>query len=152
MTFDNFDNLAPPGAISTDLTNIEMSFVRAFPSSSTRETLWKNYLAFLSELQTVVGTGFFQWIDGSFTTTKLTPRDIDLVTFLNWQVYELHEDKISDWRKTLKNKGLDGYFVKIYPKNHRLHYLYEADRAFWNYQFSYNTRTRKNKGFLQLNF
>ena len=152
MIFDKFGNLILAEMIMTDLKSAEAIFVADFSTSTTRFELWKNYLEFISELQAIVGTGFSQWINGSFTTKKQNPRDIDLLIFLDWNIYESHEKKLRDWRKALWEKGLDCYYLKVYPESHKLYPLYEMDRAFWNFQFGYNTRTSRNKGYLQLNF
>jgi len=51
-------------------------------------------------------------VDGSFVTLKENPKDIDVVTFLDWEVYELREKALERfWGYNLEDKGLDTYFA-----------------------------------------
>ena len=152
LEFDQHGNLSPAQALVANLENIEAVLVNPFSTSSTRHRLWKNYLIYLSEVRDTIGTGFYQWIDGSFATLKPDPGDIDLMTFLDWQTYELHERELRDQRRAWGKRGLDCYYMKVYPEDHKMFYLYEMDLALWKFQFGYSTRTNRNKGYLQINF
>ena len=152
MIFDNNGNLYPHQILQTDLQEFEAIFVTPFVNSGTRNNLFEVYLKHTFNLRTVIGNNFYQWIDGSFVTQKQNPNDIDVVTFIDWQVHEYIEKELTVWRRSINKKMLDCYFVKVYPSTHSSYFLYENDALQWQFQFGYNTRTRKNKGFVQLNF
>ena len=98
---------------------------------------------------------FFQWIDGSFVSTKSKPNDIDIVTFIDFKIHEKYFKEITNLQKQFT--GLDTYFVKIFPENHSSEFVYKLDRTEWDFQFSFsrkNPKTGKSskKGFVQINF
>ncbi|MDZ7900287.1 MAG: hypothetical protein U5N85_19965 [Arcicella sp.] len=44
-------------------------------------------------------------------------------------------------------KGLDTYFVKVFPENHPSEFLYKLDKTEWDFQFSFsriNPKTGKS--------
>lgn len=84
LDFDEFGNLTPYKIIETDLITLEAYFVTAFPKSKTRKRLFENYLSYIYRFQDEVFPIFEQWIDGSFVTQKENPKDIDIVTFLDY--------------------------------------------------------------------
>ncbi|RUO18932.1 DUF6932 family protein [Aliidiomarina haloalkalitolerans] len=69
-----------PGIHDFELSEIGNHFLKDFVGSETRAPLIANlqtYVKYLSGL----GASIELWIDGSFTTNKLNPNDIDLVVF-----------------------------------------------------------------------
>ena len=154
MQFDQFGNLAPYQVQTIDLNTFEAFFVAAFDQSQSRRRLFDSYLKYVEELQKFVPTGFYQWIDGSFITNKLNPRDIDFVTFLDWQDYQQNEYEIGRMRQYRYDKkwGTDGYFLGIYPEGHVKYNDYYLDRIEWLFTFSTTRTPKKSKGFIQLNF
>ncbi|MDO8368921.1 MAG: hypothetical protein Q7T20_19140 [Saprospiraceae bacterium] len=151
MLFDENGFLTPFEPIRTDLETVKETFA----TNTHRENLFEEYLVFLRTLRELDLSNFFQWINGSFVTQKTFPKDIDVVTFLNYQNLPFIEEKLSP--NLFKSNTLDCYFVIIYPEEHSLHNLYNMDRAEWNFLFSTTRRNRKTgkmlkKGFVQLNF
>ncbi len=95
-----------------------------FPNSITRKRLFINYLRYLESFKSRVTRNFTQWINGSFISQKENPKDIDLVTFFDFEIYESQEPYLDKfWSFSLENEGLDAYLVKAYPKSHPNHYL-----------------------------
>lgn len=152
IEFDENGFLKPYDIIETDLATIEKIFVEGVPLSSTRKAIFESYLSYNEELRKIIPTGFTQWIDGSFVTKKRNPKDIDLVTFIDFEQYNSKEREIDKLRAERSKRGslVDGYFVAIYPKEHILGNIYEIERKKWLFQFSTDKRT-KNKGILQIN-
>jgi hypothetical protein len=152
LEFDNLGNLSPYTVIKTDWMTFEANFVHRFPQSITRKNLFGEFSDYLISLKNILGNDFFQWVDGSFVTNKLNPNDIDLVTFVDWEIYAANESKIDSLRDFRNNTDarIDGYFVPVYSENHKKHVLYQADNLQWLYQFS-RSRTDRKKGFIQLN-
>ncbi len=155
MTFDQYGNLTPYAIIETNLSTIEEVFVKEFPESATRSAIFAEYLAYLNQLKSIIGeTGFYQWIDGSFTTLKLAPNDIDLVTFVDFRVYQSHEKQFEELRKIRfqRENKIDGYFVKTYPEEHQQRHLFEFDRLQWYFDFGQSFVNKRDKGIIQINF
>ena len=89
--FDRRDNLKPYQITACDLSTLEKTFVLAFPSSLNRNRLWNNYLKFIADIQRDISPHFTQWIDGSFCTNRSNPYDIDVVTFIDHDIFQQKE-------------------------------------------------------------
>lgn len=153
MEFDAQGNLKPYDIIYTDWPTFKAMFVDAFPRSSTRQVIFENFSVYMEKLVAIIGTGFHQWIDGSFVTRKLNPSDIDFVTFVDAGIYYANEheiDTLRDYYRGHKTR-VDEYFVKKYPEAHKKYVFYHTDRLQWYNQFT-TSRALKAKGFIQLNF
>lgn len=136
---------------------MKTTFVDNFPFSEQRRWLFQNYLNFVGELQTKVFPYFTQWLDGSFVTRKQEPKDIDVVTFLDYRVMQSKEKAIEPfWTYNLEEFGLDSYFVPVFPPEHEKHLVYLQDFHRWKDLFS-NTRPNslgisQQKGYLEVIF
>jgi hypothetical protein len=99
MEFDAFGHLIPYEVIETDLATFEAVFVTAFPGSMARRTIFEAYLDYLARLKGAFGVGFQQWIGGSFVTLKPEPADLDVVTFLDFRLYERSPRRLWEFRQ-----------------------------------------------------
>jgi hypothetical protein len=72
--------LLEPGLHDFEMSDIGNHFLQRFPNSRTRRPLIEGLNAFVAYLLDV-GAPIELWIDGSFTTHKTDPNDIDLVIF-----------------------------------------------------------------------
>jgi hypothetical protein len=159
MQFDELGHLFPYKVIEIDLETFEEFFVTGFDKSVTRQKLFQNYLSYVNNFKKQIGDNFYQWIDGSFVTTKLNPNDIDIVTFLNFENYENNIFQIADFQgyKLKSEQHLDCYFVKKYPIEHKNYEIItHYDSVEWFHLFS-KTRVQRNgkrysKGIIQINF
>ena len=106
-------------------------------------------MSYLIDLQMIGIKDFTQWIDGSFVTQKTTPNDIDIVTFVPDNFYNLYQEKLIALKETYQ--GLDCYYVKNYPENHPNRVISDFDRIQWLFFFR-TDRKKQNKGFIELNF
>ena len=111
MEFDSLGNLFPYKVIEINLEEFERLFITNFPNSESRNRLFQNYLSYIRKIKNEIDSTFYQWIDGSFVTSKLNPNDIDLVTFLNFEIYENNLPKLADFQgyKLKKEQNLDCY-------------------------------------------
>jgi hypothetical protein len=124
--------------------------------------LFQNYLSYIHDFKNQISENFYQWIDGSFVTSKLNPNDIDIVTFVSAENYEKNSSKLVDFHgiRIKKEQELDCYFVKEYPVEHKNYELItHLDYVYWLDFFSKakpkpNARTGKKyaKGIIQINF
>ncbi len=160
LTFDTNGFLSPYSAIVTDLETFRQTFVDDFRDSTTRKAIFENYQNYLDTFKTVIcETGFYQWIDGSFVTQKINPNDLDIVTFVDTEVFtqKIKELQALKGDALVKNQKLDCYFVEVIPSNSRQYFIYQSDKMYWLTLFSYTKRhprtdKRYEKGFIQLNF
>jgi hypothetical protein len=118
--FDDRGNLSPYALIPiNDLSEFEGFFVNNFPISSTRNAIYSGLLLYLNDfgdtLRQLNYTGQWRiWLNGSFTTNKLSPVDIDVVNILTDDAI-LRDNKLRfkpffahNARKTY---GVDAYFL-----------------------------------------
>lgn len=71
LSFDIRGNLKSAHEIlELDASEFELQFVAAFDQDSTRLAIYENYEKYLLDIRTLLEHNFFQWIDGSFVTTK----------------------------------------------------------------------------------
>lgn len=152
LEFDPTGNLKPYGLIESSLVEFEAFFVNGFTGSGTRRGIFDEYLFYITRLRDVLGDGFVQWVDGSFTTGKINPRDIDFGTFVGAPVYDqLLEPVIENFQRLRRGGRTDGYFVRVLPENHRERFHYESDRVAWLHRFGLS-RKFESKGIVQLYF
>ncbi|MEN0003351.1 MAG: hypothetical protein AAF798_04385 [Bacteroidota bacterium] len=159
IEFDRRGNVFPYAIIEIDLEQFEKSFVANFNSDSTRSSLFVNYQNYLDALKPFLTHDFFQWVDGSFVTKKDSPKDIDLISVVHYEDYEVNKvllEKEFSSSAARKNFGVDAYIVSNYPANHPKHTFTKSDLLYWNDLFG---RTRLNrakkqfkKGIIQIDF
>ena len=117
--------LLEPGLHDFNLEEIGNHFLQAFPDSKTRAGLIGNLNTYIHYLLDI-GVPVELWIDGSFTTNKMDPNDIDLVLFSPASVLnslssekQQHFQVLTD-RVTIKNHfGLDVLFCPAEDQNLR---------------------------------
>ncbi|WP_367390841.1 hypothetical protein [Lewinella sp. LCG006] len=134
----------PPERQELSLEEFREHFVEAFPKSETREKLYNGYLRYTKDFREEITTAIIQWIGGSFSSNKLNPRDIDVVTIIPSETFEEKSELIErKFRKSAKSVyGVDAYIVSSYPEEHEKYPLYHGNLVYWDNQF---TQTRKNR-------
>ena len=150
MTFDEQGYLTPAERLFSNIDAIEAVFVEPFSTSTTRRKIFNALVAYLTELKTALKAPIEVWVNGSFTTQKRDPNDIDFVIFVDKQVAIAHTDIINQFRQRRypKNSLTDGYFVEVIPESHPDYSLYQLDRQDWDRTFVFGRNDRK--GYLQL--
>jgi hypothetical protein len=159
LSFDIRGNLRPYSIIELSLSEFAEHFVNSFEPDTTRRGLFENYQRYVAELGEFLEYGYFQWVDGSFITTKRNPRDIDFVNFVDYRDYEksksILENRFSP-RTVRETYQVDAYIAPRYPKGHNKYVIYHSDSLYWRNLFG---KTRVNrakrqfeKGIVQLNF
>ena len=137
-----YEPLLAPGLHSIDHFDIDNHFASRFPESVTRISLIAGLRAYFGALRQLELT-FEIWIDGSFTTTKTDPNDIDLVVFAeDAEVEALAQDlkmrlaSLVNREESKRNFGLDVLFC---PKSN------EDLRSYWRGWYGYD-RNENPKG------
>jgi len=151
LEFDKNGHLFPYESITCNLEILKNTFIDSFPNSETRFSLGKTYEQFSNDIQQLELKEFFQFLNGSFVTQKLNPRDIDVVSFIDFQMYEAQEKRFKELKVHYKDLNIDCYFVKKYPEKHKYFIRYRTDMLYWNDLFT-KSRKRQHKGYLKLKF
>ncbi|EAT13433.1 hypothetical protein HF888_08050 [Bermanella marisrubri] len=131
-----------PGLHDFQLDEIGNHFLKDFVSSTTRAPLIASLKAYAKHFSDL-GTTVELWIDGSFTTKKVNPNDIDLVVFSpEAEVNALPPEKqrlmaaLVDQPTVKKTFGLDVYFCTAEDLQRR---------SYWRGWFGFD-RNEKPKG------
>ena len=153
MTFDQYGHLTPYELIETDLSTFEAVFVGEFSTSTTRPQIFEAYLDYLEQLKEIVGTGFYQWIDGSFITNTLNPDDIDFLSWVDLHTYENKKKELTQLRQLRfeVNSKTDGYILPFYAQHHKKMYLNEINEKQWLFDWAYDDDNHP-KGLIKLIF
>lgn len=154
FVFDVEGNVYPRQVIDITAQTIKERFVEAFPESKTRSNIFSGYLRYVGDFSRDVGPAWGQWVNGSFTTTKVNPNDIDLVNLVGAGEVNRAGAK---FRKFLTEHGsketylVDGYFIPCYPEGDERSAITRKRVAYWLKHFGHDRRDRP-KGLLQVRF
>ncbi|MBI5916303.1 MAG: hypothetical protein HY842_13080 [Bacteroidetes bacterium] len=152
LSFDENGNLIPHEIIETTWDDFTYTFSEGFEKKRRRKHLLANYQLYLDDIKRHFETPFYQWVNGSFVTQKQHPRDIDMVTFLPYDLIVKKAIFVDQLRKTSKSLyKIDGFFAPTANWNHRFFEstLREAER--WKTLFG-TSREGHPKGIIRLNF
>lgn len=142
LSFDDRGNVVPYGLISiNNLDFFEEFFVREFPDSQTRKKIYHGFLAYVHDLGELWQQNWTIWIDGSFTTLKTNPNDIDVVSFVNWSE-NLQEKAAQTFNQfaevpARKRYHVDAHFCAIYPENDPRYAVNEENIRYWSDIFGF---------------
>lgn len=128
--------ILPPGEYKPDPEQFKIHFVDNHTSSTTRKEVFEGYKKYchrIIETNSVVN----QWVDGSFTTNKTNPGDVDLFTVFDGVklndselVNEVNELICGENMKSLYK--CHGFGVCKYPEEMEvLHQIYKEKKAFY---------------------
>ncbi|MEM6319447.1 MAG: hypothetical protein AAF960_17380 [Bacteroidota bacterium] len=143
LQFDKHGLITPKEIIELSLVDFERIFVTERQERNHRQRIFDEYIRHNDRIRKEIGPILFQFVNGSFTTLKDKPKDIDVATFIDYQVYRRNEQAALDYMKDCKKvKEVDGFIVyRSYP----------GHPYFMQAQFSYDywqdlfTLTRKNE-------
>jgi hypothetical protein len=147
----NADGYLQAGFHSMTAPQIEAAFVKAFPHSTTRCSVFAGYEKHSTDLQAIVAM-YGQFINGSFVTNKNDPSDVDTVVFIDADTVDaLPADDQAKLFALLSGPATkathmcDAYFCPIYPMGHAGYESFRANRKYWMGEFGFD-RTDKPKG------
>lgn len=157
ITFDRKGLLTPNREISCTLLELKLNFVDNI-YSKTRLEIFNNYVEYSKSLKELLRIKELkQQINGSFVTKKINPKDLDFVTFINFDLFEEHEEALKAFTSNQEwlDIGIDAYIIKVYPVEHELYSFYQGDKSYWIDKFDKtrrNNRTgvKSSKGFLEI--
>lgn len=114
---DALGNPQPPDLRPMSLADFEAAYVWGMADLAIRQSLYEDYQRYLADFRQALGTGYQQWVNGSFTTAKPNPNDVDVVNFVpyspqfdvrNLNPFCRHSGSIPTYR-------VDGRVILIYP-------------------------------------
>ncbi len=134
FSFDIRGYLKPYGKNTIDQDRFREEFVDPFDEGSSRRKLFDGYARYNHDLKSLLnGNRYVQWVDGSFISTKINPRDIDLINLIDHRLVDRFERELARFikRSGMENYGVDGYVVRIYPKDHPRYVRTKSDLVYW---------------------
>ena len=157
ITFDEKGHIHPYEVIEMSLYDFERIFVKNMEEREHRKRLFSNYLRFIEDFKAAFGITFFQWVDGSFTTTKTTPGDIDIVTFVDYDLFACKLNVINHFHNIGKTEyEIDAHFAITCKWNHRFYQRALSDEAYWKDIFGFSRPdedgVRQPKGIIKIKF
>jgi len=130
-----------PGFHHWNTASIGFHFVEQMPHSTTRSVLWKGF-AELQACFAALGLTVEHWIDGSFTTMKADPRDIDVASFFDpdqvAELTEAHQRMLRAYVSGSITRNIchcDSYFAMKVPEDHPLREEFETAYNYWLEKF-----------------
>lgn len=134
--FDEITGYLPPGCYKPTIKEFEECFIDNFPDSTKRLEIFKGYIEFSIILCDEMTSAQKQLINGSFTTNKIDPGDMDLVIIFDSDLLTSKEkDKcfILMNNETIKEGyGCHSYPLVRYPKSKpELYAKYLEKKAYW---------------------
>lgn len=153
--FDNNGNL-PAGLINPKLEEFEERFVDNFQDSTTRQEIFNGYIRYNGKLDTIK-LATIQWVNGSYTTSKVNPGDIDFVTHIDAIKLDRSREvkgpfaKLTDKSRAKSECRCDVYFIVVYPpENPELYESTKEDIEYWSKWFAHD-RENNPKGMIEFN-
>jgi hypothetical protein len=151
--FDANGNLPSVGLIRPTIQEFEARFANA-NAEKVRKEIYEGYKKYCNSL-ICLGAVSIQWIDGSYTTTKAAPNDIDLVVhFDGMRIHnnvdlQNHFKKLVDGNEMKRLYRCHPQFVLVYPKSEPDLYSYYLLR--YNYWLKWFSRDREGnkKGLIE---
>jgi hypothetical protein len=144
-----------PGLHPMAQSDLEATFVTAFPYSSTRGDIMKGYKKHSQEVLTLVGP-CEQLLDGSFVTNKNDPGDVDMVLFVDATVIDnLNPAQraelfaLAAGPRTKATHMCDAYFCLTFPETHPQFAQFRQMRKYWMGEFGFD-RSEVPKGIVQI--
>jgi hypothetical protein len=119
ITYDHNGNITPYEIIPLTQEECVKYFIEDFGNEPKRLENWKNLEEYNKDLKKLITNPLVQWIDGSYTTTKQKPNDIDVVSFIDLidakKQVETFDMNISKGYPKFKY-NIDGYIVVNFPE------------------------------------
>lgn len=151
--FDANGNLPPVGLIRPTIQEFEERFVNT-NAKEVRKEIYKGYKNYCNYLVSL-GVVSIQWINGSYTTKKPAPNDIDLVVHFDGMRIQNDADLQKRFKELIdKNEMKRLYrchpqFVLVYPQSEPDLYSYYILRyRYWLKWFS-KDREGNTKGLIE---
>ena len=156
LEFNEQGLLIPNTVIASSIDELRHHFVEKIPTI-TRTENFEKYLRYSTELKRLLNEkSIRQWVNGSFVTKLQNPNDIDILTFINYELVAELKIALDSFgvKGAWKIFGVDAYILEVYPETHPNYFFYKSDLAYWMDKFGKTKRDmggkRNRKGFLEI--
>lgn len=155
IKFDKHGNPQPPGIVNIPLADFKLVFVDEFGTSKTRNVIFEKYQGYVTDFKSQINNEFDHWLNGSYSTTKENPNDIDLVNIVKFS--EDLNSKQNELRSFLSVGGskekylVDGYFIPVYAKDDPRYVITEHWLKHWA-KFFGRDRNDRQKTLFEVTF
>jgi hypothetical protein len=146
--------LFPAGFVPMTLDEVRLVCVKDFPLSRTRSDIMNGLEEIVGRLENADVNGVL-WIDGSFTTKKIDPEDVDILLCVDASLYDAGTPELKgaidqlDQHLVKASHHCDSYVLREYPTGHPLANEAVWDRAYWHRQFGFS-RQYEYKGIVTI--
>ena len=150
LVFDVRGFLQPDTKITLSQESFRKVFVEDFGDNEKRNLLYQNLLNYTGNFQKQITPNFAQWIGGSFVSKTSNPRDLDLVTVINYKDFDSHAKKLDQYFRGWGAKerfGVDAYLLIRHPEGSKKHAIYQGDSLYWISLFTKAKKNRAKKSF-----
>jgi hypothetical protein len=148
------------GIHTCDINMFKEKFVDSFPKSDRIKVIFRKYLKYLKYLEKLYQSIIIInkiWINGSYTTEKEDPDDIDIVIryYMKNFKYEIYSSVYDSFKKEKYNEYIrDKYFchpffIPIYPKDDENYKITIKERESW-LNFFTTDKNGNRKGFVEI--
>lgn len=153
--FDKNGNLPPVGLIRPTIQEFENRFINA-ENTEIRKKIYDGYRKYCDHLISLK-IASIQWVDGSYTSAKPNPGDIDLAIhfdgmalYVDNKLFEMYS-KLIDKSVMKKNYKCHPQYILVYPESHPL--LYKVYIYQYNHWFKWFSKDRDGnaKGLIEFN-
>lgn len=144
LNFDSMGYLFPYEIIPSDFNTV----FETFNFNTVRTNIFAEFTNLIEELKEIGLLEYEIWIDGSFASLKTNPGDMDLMFFIEHNLYNELEVVLRELRNRFQL--LDVYFIKSYPEEHPKFFLTNFDKLDWLHFFT-KDRYKNKKGILKIN-
>lgn len=154
LYFDSLGNLFPYQRSECKINDCVNLLVNNFPASQTRQILFDNLLKYRAAIFSELNQTFAQWLNGSFTTQKLNPNDIDLANLIpyNDALDATIESLLPFFTVggSLETYQVDAHLIPIYSETDPRFENTKLRLAYFEHWFGHD-RNDNPKGFIEIN-
>ena len=152
--YDRFGNITPYKLLPIQHDELKEEFVIPYKNSTTRLEIINGHSNYIIDFYNTLKKDFIQWLDGSFTTTKTNPNDIDLINYIHFseelnKEFESLKDFLTPFGDPKSKYKVDGYLEVLYPQNDPRYALTLNRYHYWIETFG-KDRQNNPKAILQL--
>lgn len=153
IAYDEHGNIFPYKVIKLTLDECVEHFIEDFDNEPIRSHNWNNLLKYRTDFFNILKYDVTQWIDGSYTTSKQKPNDIDVVTFIDYLDFDI--TRITKFDMNLSRGypkfkyNIDGYVVVLFPQGHPHHRITIDRLNYWKKWFGHD-RDKNPKAIIEI--
>lgn len=160
VNFDEKGNPTPYGITELSLKEFKNIFTEGTNNTQKRIELFVNYKKYIMDFYKTIlkndNGDWKNWINGSYTTNKKEPNDIDLLNLIDGEK-KINENDIQKFltSRSLQNNdsrkvySIDAYIALIYKQSDKRYEYAQKRIEYWKKWFGFD-RNKNPKGIIQI--